>query len=524
MTLGVAWLSLNSSLHAQCQTWSTEFGQSVGTAYAFQVFDDGTGAVLWVGGNFCIASTTGDCNVTRWNGHQCVDTPWLDDNVLCLGVHDDGTGNALYAGGYFSNGVSRWTGVGWTSPGGGLVGGPFAPAVYALATFDPGAGARLYAGGAGFYAGTGGDAIACWDGQLWTPLGTGLLNPGFTPPRAIALQSFDDGTGPELYVGGLFTVAGSVAVNGLARWDGTQWSAVGTNGSNITAFAVFDDGNGAALYATGTFQIPAIGTVYLARWDGTTWNAVAAPGGGYSLAVGNDGNGPALFSESSIGEVIRWDGQHWGALGSGVNGHIWAMNVCDEGIGNGPELFIGGQFTQAGGGIASYGIAKWTTCSSSVESFCPGDATLAACPCQNSGQAGRGCDNSLATGGAQLVMSGTTSPDTLVMTSQYELPSALSIFLQGNAESQLVQPFGDGLRCVGGQLLRLYVKSAHNGTAIAPRVGDPSITARAAALGDQIAPGAHRYYQVYYRDPNPSFCAAPAGGTFNVSNGVRVVW
>ena len=37
-------------------------------------------------------------------------------------------------------------------------------------------------------------------------------------------------------------------------------------------------------------------------------------------------------------------------------------------------------------------------------------------------------------------------------------------------------------------------------------------------------PGATRYYQTYYRDPSAVFCAAPAGDTWNVTNGQVVVW
>jgi hypothetical protein len=44
------------------------------------------------------------------------------------------------------------------------------------------------------------------------------------------------------------------------------------------------------------------------------------------------------------------------------------------------------------------------------------------------------------------------------------------------------------------------------------------------ALGDPIAPGSVRIYQTYYRDPAPTFCQEPAGGIFNASNGLRVVW
>jgi hypothetical protein len=36
--------------------------------------------------------------------------------------------------------------------------------------------------------------------------------------------------------------------------------------------------------------------------------------------------------------------------------------------------------------------------------------------------------------------------------------------------------------------------------------------------------GATRYYQVFYRDPNVTFCPDPPGGTFSVSNAVAVLW
>ncbi|MBK7645032.1 MAG: hypothetical protein IPJ19_18630 [Planctomycetes bacterium] len=161
----------------------------------------------------------------------------------------------------------------------------------------------------------------------------------------------------------------------------------------------------------------------------------------------------------------------------------------------------------------------------SASAFCFGDGTQAtACPCANNGAAGRGCQNSASTGGAQLLASGSTSPDTLVLSSDGELPSVLTIFLQGNAALATPAVFGDGVRCVGGSLKRLYTKNAVAGTATAPAPGDPSVSARSAALGDTIGSGTQRWYQAYYRDPNLSFCAAPPGSSWNVSSGLRIDW
>jgi hypothetical protein len=162
---------------------------------------------------------------------------------------------------------------------------------------------------------------------------------------------------------------------------------------------------------------------------------------------------------------------------------------------------------------------------SPIASFCFGDGTQGACPCANSGATGNGCENSASTGGAMLAATGNPSlaADTLVLTSSGERATALSIFLQGDAE---VAPafFGDGLRCAGGNLKRLYSRNAVGGSVTAPMGADPSVSARSAALGDPIPSFATRLYQVYYRDPSATFCPDPPGSTFNASNGLRVLW
>jgi hypothetical protein len=153
---------------------------------------------------------------------------------------------------------------------------------------------------------------------------------------------------------------------------------------------------------------------------------------------------------------------------------------------------------------------------------CAGDGLTAACPCQNSGAPGHGCENSAGTRGAVLVASGATTPsDTVVLTTTGELPSSTSIVIQGQTLGSPVL-YGDGLRCVGTTLKRMYVKAAFGGALTVPDVGDLSISARSAALGDPIPSGATRHYMTYYVDTSASFC--PTGGTFNASNVVSIVW
>jgi hypothetical protein len=153
--------------------------------------------------------------------------------------------------------------------------------------------------------------------------------------------------------------------------------------------------------------------------------------------------------------------------------------------------------------------------------YCSGDGSLPTpCPCGNFGNPGAGCNNSAGTGGAVLTATGSTVPDTVVLTSSGELPTSTSIFLQGTNLIANGVTFGDGVRCMGGPLRRLYVKNAVAGVVSAPVGAEPSITTRSAALGDILLPGTTRYYQVQYRDP-ANFCTA---ALFNASSGYVITW
>jgi hypothetical protein len=155
----------------------------------------------------------------------------------------------------------------------------------------------------------------------------------------------------------------------------------------------------------------------------------------------------------------------------------------------------------------------------------PAPVSATACPCGNSGTPGHGCLNSdFFSSGALLSASGTSNPDTLVLTASEMLPTVLCIFLQGNATVPAGAVFGDGVRCVGGSLKRITAKNASGGVASYPVPGDPSISTRSAILGDTIAPGTTRWYQVYYRDPDLTFCPNPPGNSWNVSSGIAVHW
>jgi Tol biopolymer transport system component len=158
----------------------------------------------------------------------------------------------------------------------------------------------------------------------------------------------------------------------------------------------------------------------------------------------------------------------------------------------------------------------------------PGVAGVIACPCSNPpGATGHGCDNSSATGGARLSAAGSAylSVDRLVFTADGATPTSTGILLQGDAELPLGAVFGQGVRCAGGTLKRLYVKSIAAGSMSAPEfdAGDMSVSARSQALGDPIAPGARRTYLVYYRDP-VVLGGCSAASTFNATQTGIITW
>lgn len=364
---------------AGCQAnWISTFGAQPGTNYAVKamvVFDDGNGPKLYVGGVFTSAGSTTLSNIARWTGSQ-----WsglgigTNGAVMALAVFDDGNGPALYAGGFFTtagsaqaSNVAKWNGSSWSALGSGTSG-----SVSDLAVFDDGTGPALYA--VGYFASAGGSParnIAKWNGSNWSAVGSGLGGQMYEIANALAV--FDDGTGPALFAGGRFAMAGAIAVNGIAKWNGSTWSSLagGTNGSTYD-LAVFDDGGGRALYAGGAFTTAGVTPANnVAKWNGSTWSALA--GGVDSevavLAEFDDGHGSALYAAgyfanaggTPANSVARWSGSSWSALGSGIQWDAFngpgALTPFDDG--SGPMLYVGGGFASAGG-VAATNIAKWS--------------------------------------------------------------------------------------------------------------------------------------------------------------------
>jgi hypothetical protein len=237
-----------------------------------------------------------------------------------------------------------WKGEEWAILGGGLTDG----ATRALHVASDGS---LYAGGTFTIAGgSPASRVARWNGQQWTALGTGMNG---------AVAGFaEDGTG-NIYAVGSFSQAGGTAADRVAVWNGTEWSPVG--GSPGTA-------------SIGTIAIDSHGTVYvgaqqpgrvLRLGDGGQWTVIGTfdPDEGWlfasldAISVDVSGNLYAAGRFTGVdglaaANVAVFDGETWAPLDKGINGWARALAISDE------MVWIGGYF-QGAGGEASSRIAQW---------------------------------------------------------------------------------------------------------------------------------------------------------------------
>ena len=154
--------------------------------------------------------------------------------------------------------------------------------------------------------------------------------------------------------------------------------------------------------------------------------------------------------------------------------------------------------------------------------FCPGDPGSATpCPCGNDNDGSvpsSGCANGLFQSGARLSGTGSASlsADTLVLAASALAPSQSGLYFQADNDLSPGIPWGDGLRCAGGSLIRLGVRFSD-----AAGSSDTSGFAQSiSAKTGNITPGETKYYQCWYRDPLFSSCLTG----FNLSNGLAVTW
>lgn len=245
------------------------------------------------------------------------------------------------------------------------------PSLYALAEYE---GQLIVAGefdriGADTISG-----IAAWNGVKWEPLAKGFAGyieggPEIMYPHSMVVHE------GWLYAAGNFKTAGEVEVNGIARWNGSLWEAVGA-GFNGAVYGI-EIHNG-ELYAGGAFTQSGENELgFIAKWNGSEWinpgitidyastppfpfaHTLRSINGSLYVLGGFDQCTDANGNDIPCGGILAFDGENWDGMDGGLAGEAEAIIPYGEGI------LVGGFFNQAGG-VNVNNMALWGVLSSTI--------------------------------------------------------------------------------------------------------------------------------------------------------------
>ncbi len=341
---------------------------------------------LYVGGVINAAGGAPATNLAKWDGQ----------NWSALGVYPgDGVSDAvydmvtlrdsLYIAGAFKwydtlkvDGMAVWDGTSVSAMQGTK---SYSSDLFCLATD----GTNIYVGGGFFEFWDGvkyinGEGVVRWDGNAWGILGNVPLHAG-TQGEVHGMTYWNG----SLYVGGSFDSAGVVVAHNVARWNGTDWSAVGP-GLNGPVQVMMRTGSN--IYVGGGFTASGIDSMYtLAMYDTSTgsWSKVAngvAPSSSTVLALAISGSTLYLGGYLSTWNNSYQTGQATDYYAAAVNGgaitYLGTTPVADglSGSGSlttvndwtdqqvnalaidGDLVYVGGDFAVAGG-LRANNIACW---------------------------------------------------------------------------------------------------------------------------------------------------------------------
>lgn len=362
------------------------------------------GTNLYLGGNFQVAGGQAAGHIARWNGTDWAaltagDSTAPSGTVNSLALGSDGqlyaAGDFISAGKVRLNRVGRYDGTSWHALGQGFT----EPNIHSISVV----GTNVYVKGYFNRPASGVTDLARWNGSDWVALGLGLGNDGYSP----MITSLAAGTS-NLFVSGYFKTAGGVPATNLARWDGSQWhsldnvstadnSFIATRGDDLFV-CEYNHSNlrvrrwqsgawtqvgadillanasyippsmvwaGTNLYVAGNFIVTNdFFATNLLGWNGTIWAGVSHPFGADKLISPVTTDGTNLFvainsDNAAVTEVTlaKWNGNQWMILGTGTTSErpwvkVSSLAVC------GRDLFVGGDFTSAGGKPAD-NLAIW---------------------------------------------------------------------------------------------------------------------------------------------------------------------
>lgn len=321
---------------------------------------------LYAGGLFSNAGKTNANAIayfdgTQWNALGSGVSGWFSSSTRVNAIATDGT--FVYAGGSFTNagaytgvgGLAEWDGNNWSPLGNGVDFTVNALAADAFGSLWVG-GAFTNISNAGFSQG-----LAIWSSGWFT------IGPVAGTNAIVNALVYDGGT--RVYMGGQFYSVNGVVATNIAYYDYNDGlvHALGLGLNNkVSALA---SGNG-KIYAGGTFtQSGATALNHIAQWDGSSWSALGSglTGSGTVNVLGiavagtNVYVGGQNFTNASgviVSNLAVWNGASWSALGSGTE---FGRN-CMALAASGNDLYAGGNFNWAGDKPAQF-VAHWNSLS-----------------------------------------------------------------------------------------------------------------------------------------------------------------
>jgi hypothetical protein len=355
-------------------------------------------------------------------------------------------------------------------------------------------------------------------------LGTGTFTLTPVAPSGSACTPADDGTtenavgwtigGDFVWMSGFGSAGDVTTISAIETSYGTPLFPGGYIPQGPVRFAVYDDPNDDGqpndLVLVGVVESAAVspGSVDTDVLQLLPLTAPVTVNGVFFIAAGvvhNGGEFPSPLDQSGGGSVC----------GSGPGSWFWGNNGGIADFTN-PSANVQPPFSVTAAGFPGNWLLR-AVCSpgSTGTAYCFGDGSGTACPCGNTGAVGNGCANSVNAAGANLAATGSAvvAADTVVLNGTGMPATGTCLYFQGTA--QLSTAFGDGLRCVGGTVIRLGTKTNAGGASAYPGPGDLSVSVRGGVTAGQT-----RHYQTWYRNA-AAFCTP---STFNLTNGLTIVW
>ncbi|EKE87623.1 InlB B-repeat-containing protein [Idiomarina xiamenensis] len=338
-------ISVNRIARWDGSNWHAMGGPDQGTVNSVSEYNGD----LIVVGSFYMVNGENHNYITRWDGSSWSSLGEGLNTTVNDAVEFQGklyvTGQFTGSGGHALPYIAAWDGSAWSAVGGGL-----SDAGYSLYADND----KLYVGGQFETAdGISSLGIAAWDGSSWQAVGDGLGLYAGTVIRIYRIAKFDN----EILLGGLLDkngVVNLVRLNNDSEWQGFQSTFLDGSTQVVAEY------DGDTIVGGDFTEISGIAANRIARWDGSQWHAmgdgfngtvttIASYQGELYAAGAFDHSG-----SSAVAHVARWDsdGQTWQPLTIGVNNTVYRVKVIND------ELWILGDFSSAGGESAT-GMARW---------------------------------------------------------------------------------------------------------------------------------------------------------------------